>query len=323
MPTSEDLKILKALPLDVKIKKSALRIKEFYNYYNGNVYIAYSGGKDSTVLKHLVHSIYPNVPTVFCDTGVEFKGVREKGLESDYILKPELDFVNIIRNYGYPVISKQVSHNAQIAKNKPNGKLAKRYFSGELKGSRFDMTRYRWLIDAPFKVTDRCCNIMKKNPSHKFSKNFDVYAFVGTQTDESQLRLNRWLHTGCNSFDSSNPSSAPLSFWTEQDILEYIKRYELDIASEYGSVIENNGIFSTTGEKRTGCLFCLFGIKNDTDRFIRLKNYDERLYNYVMYGGAFNNGIWMPDYDKEGRFGLGFKFVIDWLNDNGKCGIKY
>lgn len=45
MNTIDDLKILQALPLEVKIMKSKQRIKEWYNYWNGNVYVSISGGK--------------------------------------------------------------------------------------------------------------------------------------------------------------------------------------------------------------------------------------------------------------------------------------
>ena len=48
------LEELRALPLDRKIQISQTRIIEWYNHYNGNVVVSYSGGKDSTALLHLV-----------------------------------------------------------------------------------------------------------------------------------------------------------------------------------------------------------------------------------------------------------------------------
>ena len=48
--TKEDLRELQALPLDLKILKTKNRIKEFYNFFGGQVYVSFSGGKDSTVL---------------------------------------------------------------------------------------------------------------------------------------------------------------------------------------------------------------------------------------------------------------------------------
>lgn len=66
------LKQLQSLPLEVKIIKSMQRIKEWYEGNQGNVYISFSGGKDSSVLLDLVRCIYPDIPAVFCDTGCIF-----------------------------------------------------------------------------------------------------------------------------------------------------------------------------------------------------------------------------------------------------------
>lgn len=44
-----ELQQMQSLPLELKIRKSQERIKEWYEYWDGMVYISYSGGKDSTV----------------------------------------------------------------------------------------------------------------------------------------------------------------------------------------------------------------------------------------------------------------------------------
>lgn len=75
---------------------------------------------------------------------------------------------------------------------------------------------------------------------------------------------------------------------------------------------------TTTGDKRTGCVFCMFGITQDTERFLRLKEVEPKKYDYVMRGGKFDEqGLWIP------HNGLGYKFVIDWLNEHGNLDIKY
>ena len=56
---------MQSLPLEAKIVKSQLRIREWYEYWNGEVYVSFSGGKDSTVLLHLVRELYPDVPLCF------------------------------------------------------------------------------------------------------------------------------------------------------------------------------------------------------------------------------------------------------------------
>lgn len=283
------------------------RIREWYEYWDGQVYVAVSGGKDSQVLAHLVKNLYPDVPCVFVNTGLEYDSVRIKGIElANEVLRPEMSFVEVITKYGYPVISKTVSHNVGIAQRCPDGNIAKRYFSGVIKGSRFDCSRYKWLIDAPFRVSDRCCEVMKKRPSHKYSMESNNKAILGTMADESQIRYKNWMRYGCNAFELDNPTSQPLSFWTEEDIWQYIKYYGLEIAEAYKT------------ESRTGCVFCMFGITQDRDRFLRLKELEPKKYDFVMRGGKFDeSGMWIP------YKGLGYKFVIDWLNEHGGLNIRY
>lgn len=86
------------------------RIREWYNHWNGDVYVSFSGGKDSTVLAHLVHDMYPEVPLVFSNTGLEYPEIqsfaRRMGAE---FIRPKMQFSEVISKYGYPIISKETS----------------------------------------------------------------------------------------------------------------------------------------------------------------------------------------------------------------------
>lgn len=106
-----ELKLLQNYPLDLKIEKTKLRIKEWYEHYNGEVYVSFSGGKDSTVLLDIVRSIYPNIEAVFINTGLEYPEIYKfvKTFKNVTILKPEMNFKQVINTYGYPVISKENS----------------------------------------------------------------------------------------------------------------------------------------------------------------------------------------------------------------------
>ena len=170
-----------------------------------------------------------------------------------------------------------------------------------------------------------------------FEKETGFKPFIGTLASESRLRKTKWLKYGCNAFDEKRPTSQPLSFWTEQDILQYIKENKLSIADVYGDIVyydkygeypENpfnmNMNLKTTGAPRTGCVFCMFGITQDSNRFLRLKEIEPLKYDYVMRGGKFDeSGMWIPAPDENGKMGLGYKFVIDWLNEHGNLNIKY
>ena len=60
----------------------------------------------------------------------------------------------------------------------------------------------------------------------------------------------------------------------------------------------------------------MFGITADKERFKRLAEEEPQLCDFVMRGGAFDGDNWMPTDE-----GLGYWFVIEWLNVNGDLGI--
>lgn len=102
-----------------------------------------------------------------------------------------------------------------------------------------------------------------------------------------------------------------MSFWTEQDILHYIKKYNLSYASVYGELDEINNKLCFTKEQRTGCVFCGFGchLEPNPNRFQRLAITHPQLYDYCMRGGKFDKtGHWVPDK------GLGMAKVLDAIN---------
>ena len=328
--------------MEAKIRKTQQRITEWYEFYEGKVYVSRSGGKDSDVLGDIIKKLYPDVPQIFIDTGLEYESVRKHGKEvSTKVLKPAMPFTNVIKRYGYPIISKDVSqtiYELQNAKEKGgNPEYRMKKINGELldkygNPSQFNMPQYKFLLDAPFKISHMCCDEMKKKPAKKYEKDTGSHVFLGIMACEGKMRKNKYLNSGCNAFDLKRPTSQPLSFWTEQDILQYIKLYSVDIAKAYGQVVHMDqdgmtyydSIFTdsltliTTGDKRTGCAFCLFGINSDKERLLRLKQREPEKYDYIMRGGKFNEkGFWQP------HNGLGFKFVVDWLNEHGNLNIRY
>ena len=330
--SKEELAEMQSYPLEMKIALTKDRIRGWYNEYCGDVYCSRSGGKDSDVLGDIVRKMYPNVPHIYISTGLEWKSVQDHGRKvADEILYPEMNFVEVIKKYGYPVISKEVSQKVQDARKKPCGKVAERFTDCEhnRKYPQFSLERYAYLLDAPFKISHMCCDVSKKNPAKAYEKRTGRKAIVATMASESNLRRTKWLKTGCNAFDQSRPISAPLSFWTENDILRYIVKNDIHIADIYGDVVSECDGFqyftfgdddnlTTTGAKRTGCIWCLFGITQDPKRLLRLKENEPKRYDYVMGGGEFINGMWNPNED-----GLGYKFVIDWLNEHRSKRIWY
>lgn len=112
MRTVEELKMLQALPLDIKVAKTQARIREWVSRYGvDGVYVSFSGGKDSTVLLDIARKMYPDIEAVFVDTGLEYPEIRKfvKSFDNVTILRPKMRFDEVIKKYGYPFISKEIS----------------------------------------------------------------------------------------------------------------------------------------------------------------------------------------------------------------------
>lgn len=431
--TLQELQQRQALPLNIKVRMTQSRIRGWVNEFGTDgVYVSFSGGKDSTVLLHLVREMYPDVPAVFVDTGLEYPEIREfvKTFDNVVWLKPKMNFKQVIEKYGYPMISKEVSecvygarkyltsvleqesldrqtrstltltcgancadlenlpnflnrqirqanvsgeeskllkiigggregysensleHLPQIIKSIPDfGKAIDNFRVQRMLGilpltckatmenipstadkSMFSCERYQFFLDAPFEISQRCCNVMKKEPVARYHKETGRVPFTAMMASESRLRTQAWLKTGCNAFEAKKQISNPMAFWTEQDVLLYIYQNHLPICSVYGDIVKDNeidgqldwadlGLFDvgvpvlrTTGCNRTGCMFCGFGAhldtrKGGTGRFVLMKQTHPKQYEYIMK--PWDEG------------GLGYKEVIDWINENGNMDIKY
>ena len=340
MPTKDDLKYFQSMPLDIKVAMTKTRIREWVNHFGeSGVYISFSGGKDSTVLLHLVRELYPDIPAVFVNTGLEYPEIQKfvKEFENIEILRPEMSFKEVIRRYGYPFLGKDISKKIEAARR--GQEWALKFINGTAKDkngnpSQFCIEHYKPLISADFIISPKCCDVMKKAPIHKYEKETGRVAFVGTLAEESRMRESQWMLYSCNSFETKPPKSQPMSFWTENDVLQYIVENNLKIAEPYGEVIkavkgnqlsfdEDCG-YICSKLKRTGCIFCGFGAHLDEySRFLLLKETHPKQYKFCIGGGEYDSdGLWKPNKD-----GLGMGHVIDVLNElyskNGKPFIQY
>ena len=330
--TKQDLKIMQSWSLERKIQVTQTRIIEWYQRYNGQVYISFSGGKDSTVLLDLARRIYPDIEAVFVDTGLEYPEIREfvKSKENVTTLRPKMRFDEVIKKYGYPVISKEISrvidyNKRWIETNNQNvfNKVDYKKIRGTLlnnqgmKSDRYNCEQWKFLLDAPFNISHYCCEVMKKQPLRQIKKK----PIIGTMADESRQRESGWIKSGRNAFEQikkdkkgrikkTKPISKPLSFWTEQDILKYIKTTGLPYAKIYGDIVnvDKDGNYydvpltdgcklCTTGVSRTGCMFCMFGVhlESEPNRFQQMKLTHPKQYDYCMNK-------------------LGLKEVLDFIN---------
>ena len=186
--------------------------------------------------------------------------------------------------------------------------------------SRFSAVKYNPLLNADFKISNQCCDIMKKRPVHKYTKENGIYMMLGTLAEESFLRKTSWIRYGCNNFAATIPSSKPMSFWKEQDVLRYIRDNHIQIADVYGEVIfagkdgqismDEMAELKCSGCQRTGCIFCAYAAHHDA-RFVSLAYTHPKHYAYCINGGAYDSedGFWKPT-----KEGLGMGHVFDEMN---------
>lgn len=308
--TKEYLKELQSLPLSEKILITQARILEYAKYFDNKVFISFSGGKDSTVLLHIARQILPNVKAVFSDTGLEYPEVREfvQSQQNIVIVKPEMNFKQVILTYGYPLLSKENAKAIDTARRLPNSKTAEKFKKNSEYNktyAKFSIMRWKPLMESDIPISAKCCDIIKKKPLHLYSKKTNEKPIIGTLTEESRVRLNSWLQEGCNIYKKYKEVSKPLSFWTEQDILEYLVKYNVPYCSIYGEILQNKkGQYYTTGCNRTGCIYCLFGAhleSKENSRLIKLKQTHPKLYDYCMR--SIDEG------------GLGMKEICDKFNE--------
>lgn len=268
-------------PLPYKVKYARAVIREFYEKMGGKVTVSFSGGADSTLLMHLVRLEFPDVPGVFADTGLEFPEIREFVRSFDNIIwaKPKMGFRDVLEKYGYPVVSKEVSMAISRYRNTklPEQKILRLSGGINPNTNKEQKTgvipkKWRFLVNAPFKISDNCCKIMKKQPLAKTVKEFGA-PFIGTTAADSQQRRKNWLRDGCTSYKQGKEQCRPLSIFSRDDIwtclkagIPYCKIYDM-------------------GYEHTGCIFCAFGLQFDTpgaDRFQLLKKTHPKIYDYCM-----------------------------------------
>jgi 3'-phosphoadenosine 5'-phosphosulfate sulfotransferase (PAPS reductase)/FAD synthetase len=296
--TVEDLKRMQLLPLFVKIGITQTRIMEWYERHGGRVAVNFSGGVDSTVLLDLARRMYPDIPAVFVDTGLEWPEVRTFALSKPNVtvLKPQFCrtctncsegcFAKIVKVHGWNFSSKDIAMSVRYARR------GSQWAINRFKGLNADGTespykksiygRWAFLVDSPFPISDECCKILKERPLDRWHKETGCIPIVGTLASESRRRRDAWLLTGCNAFDAKKQISKPLSFWRQTDVLRYLREFNIPYASIYGEIIEDGKCgLKTTGASQTGCSLCPTGCHLDkTNKYKRMKETHPDLWDY-------------------------------------------
>lgn len=125
-------------------------------------------------------------------------------------------------------------------------------------------------------ISDKCCDKLKKEPLRRKAKELGLEcAILGILASESYQREKDWLEYGCNVFHQRKDNQCrPLSFWTDEDILDYINEYNVKIPKLY-----------EMGYTRNGCMYCGFGVQLESEgenRYQKLKKTHPVQYNYFI-----------------------------------------
>jgi 3'-phosphoadenosine 5'-phosphosulfate sulfotransferase (PAPS reductase)/FAD synthetase len=125
-------------------------------------------------------------------------------------------------------------------------------------------------------ISDKCCDKLKKDPLKRKAKELGLdCAIIGILASESRQRETEWLNYGCNVFHIKKDNQCrPLSFWTDNDINEYIIINQIKISSLYEK-----------GYTRNGCMYCGFGVHledNEQNRYQKLKYTHPVQYTYLI-----------------------------------------
>lgn len=278
-------------------------------YGEENFYISFSGGKDSTVLSALVDMALPGnkIPRVYANTGIEYRLIldfvkKERDREHPWeliILKPSVSIKNMLETEGYPFKSKYHSMIVGVWQNRgiEKSETVKNYLelqipkSGKKRYSNHlcpKILRYQFYEGAPFKISDKCCDRMKKEPLDKFKKdNNKPYAIIGIMPSEGGQRET----AQCLAFSGKKLKSF-------QPLVPVTKEWEDWFIEEYGIAISD--IYKEPYNfKRTGCKGCPFNPNIQKDLDVLEQFFPQERKQCEI--------IWKPVYDEYRRIGYRLK----------------
>ena len=268
------------------------------------------GGLDSLTLykflKNLGIDAVPVSVSVLEDKSIQDIHISIPGM---VFLKPIMSKVEVIKKFGFPVISKEKANKIETLQNPTdkNSTVRNAIITGDTgkQGGYRTGTRMRlpqkWLNlfggpenekygtnykTAPFKVSNKCCYYLKEKPSHIWQKENNMIPYLGLMASEGGQREKGLMKNGCNYYGKTTTRSAPFAIFHRQDLLRLAIELEVPVPEIYGEIVrDEEGSLRTTKAQRTGCTMCGFGIhlEKRPHRFDRLKETNYKEWQFWMY----------------------------------------
>ncbi|GHU74057.1 hypothetical protein FACS1894188_01200 [Clostridia bacterium] len=309
-----------SLPYEAKVAHATIRAREFadkVSFLGKDCHVSV-GGLDSITLYLFLKSIHIHVPAVSVSS-LEDKSIQavhqSLGIES---ILPYKSKVEVIRDLGYPVISKEKAGKISLLQNptEKNATVRHAIVTGECgkqggyrtveTGSRMRLPQ-KWLDlfggmvnaeygtnykEAPFKVSDKCCYYMKEKPCDDWAKRNNSVPYLGLMASEGGQREKSLIAHGCNYYGKTTIRSCPFAIFTRQDLLQLALDLQVPVPSIYGTIErKEDGTLYTTKAQRTGCTMCGFGIhiEKRPHRFDRLRETNPAEWRFWMYTQGWGN----------------------------------
>lgn len=236
-----------------RIQKIRQIAEEYDLEHNG--YIAFSGGKDSTVLSFLVDLALPGnkIPRVYSNTGLDYleiqRFVRQLATEDErfFIIRPKKDIKKTLEEYGYPFKSKFHSHICDIYSRQGKTGCVLKYAEPKANTPHSCPKVLQDMFNKPlpFKISEKCCYKFKKEPFALYEKESGRHiGLTGMRRAEKGLRE----QLKCLVFDGDKLHRFHPLAPVEDDFIEWVvKEYNIRLCVLY---------YAPYGFKRTGCVGC-------------------------------------------------------------------
>lgn len=313
-----DFKVKMQQPYEFKVNYAYTRVKEFIAECDKrglNAHVSVGGLDSITLYKFINEYCGYTVHGISCSS-LEDKSIqavhKEMGIEA---IKPYKSKVEVIKEFGYPILSKEIARKIEHLQNPtPKNKTVRHAiitgetgaYGGHRTGSRMKLSQ-KWLelfggyenenenvnYKTPdFKVSDKCCYYLKEKPCDDWAKAHNSVPFLGLMASEGGRRQKSLMINGCNYFGKSTIRSAPFAIFSRQDILQLAIDLNVHVPEIYGEIAhKDDGTLYTTGAQRTGCSFCGFGIQLEKrpHRFDMLYESNPKEWHYWMYEQGWGN----------------------------------
>ena len=270
-------------------------------YGEDNFYVSFSGGKDSTIVHHLLDMAVPGntIPRIFINTGIEYNDIvsfTRSIAENDNrfeILQPSQNIRDMLERVGYPFKSKE--HAMKVMEYQATKTLTphilKYLDKTDPKRVRFTcpaILEYQFTDSCTLKISNLCCTELKKKPIREWEKKHKkAIGITGMRAAEGGVRQQMGCIVNKNGkVHRFNPLIKVNDEWEEW----FIEKYNIPLCRLYYPPYNFN---------RTGCKGCPFAYD--------LQDNLDSMERYLPNERKQCEIIWKPVYEEYRRLGYRLK----------------